>query len=89
MTDNKVKRLRDALLDELINQFANGVTVRDREGEIVTLSVDSKIMTVASKVVKDFAHEIEDDGETAKKAEKLEQFLSRRKELRVPPTAPN
>jgi hypothetical protein len=89
VTDNKVKRLRDALLDELINQFANGVTVRDREGEIVTLSVDSKIMTVASKVVKDFAHEIEDDGETAKKAEKLEQFLSRRKELRVPPTAPN
>jgi hypothetical protein len=53
---NKVKRLKEALLSELIDQVENGITAVDREsGEVVKLSTDSRVLTVAAKVVKDLA----------------------------------
>lgn len=86
---NKVAQLKDALLTELINQFENGVTARDREGEVVKLSVDSRVMTVASKVIKDWAGEIPNDREVEAKAQKLETFLQKRRDLRTPPPVAN
>jgi hypothetical protein len=77
---NKVKRLKEALLSELIDQVENGITAVDREsGEVVKLSTDSRVLTVAAKVVKDLAHEIEDEGATAAKVERLDQFLASRR----------
>jgi hypothetical protein len=74
---NKVKRLKEALLDELIDQVENGVTAVDREsGEVVKLSTDSRVLTVAAKVIKDLAADIGDEGAEAEKARSLEQFLN-------------
>ncbi len=81
MTDNKVKRLKDALLDELLNQIDNGITAVDKDGEVVKLSVDSRTLTVAAKVVKDFRDDIVDEGAEAAKVEKLDQFLNRRRSV--------
>lgn len=80
MLDNKVKQLKDAVLDELLDQVKNGITAVDREsGEVVKLSTDSRVLTVAAKVIKDLAHEIPDDEKLYAKAEKLDQFLASRR----------
>lgn len=85
---SKVRQLKDALLDELLNQFGGGrkVLVTDRETHeqyVDTMSVDSKIMTVAAKLVKDFAHEAEDDAKETERITKLSNFLDKRRAGRL------
>ncbi len=86
MADNKVQTLFDYLLDELIDQFKDGVKKVDDEGNVVKLSVDSRIMTVASKIVKDFAEKLDDRAADEAKAQKLEKFLSTRRDAKRPST---
>lgn len=81
---SKVRQLKDALLDEMLNQFDEGrkVMITDRqtgEQHVETLSVDSKVMTVAAKLVKDFAHEAEEDTQEAERVAKLSTFLEKRR----------
>jgi hypothetical protein len=77
---NKVTELRDALLEELISQVRDGITVMDKEsGEPVKISTSAAIMGVAAKVVKDFAHELSADDELRGKAEKLATYLAKRR----------
>jgi len=83
MTENKVKELKDRLLTELINQFDNGVVAKDRDGDVVTLSVDAKVMTVAAKVIKDFAHEATETDAQDKQLQSLQGYLEKRKGFKV------
>jgi RecA/RadA recombinase len=78
-----VKKLKEALVGELLKQFEDGVTIVDKEGEIRTVSVDSKIMGVAAKVIKDFADETRGDEHAKQQAEKLSNFLEKRKGLKL------
>lgn len=72
---SKVASLKDALFDELISQVKDGVTIQDKEGEIVRLSVPTATLAVAAKVVKDFADEAKET--EVKKSEHLSGVLAR------------
>lgn len=64
-----IKSLKDKLVDHLIEQLENP----SDDG------VPGNVLTTASKVVKDFAHEItDDDGDAAIKDRKLAAFLGKK-----------
>ena len=75
---NKITQLREALLDELLKQVKEGTEVAARDGGTILVSPTSAILSVASKVVKDFADELQDNEELSKKAEKLVNYLDKR-----------
>lgn len=79
---SKVKSLKDALLDELIHQVQDGPTVVDKEtGEPVRISPPASLLSVAAKVVKDFAEEIPKDEVTdEEKVETLGRFLDSKRQ---------
>ena len=72
---NKVSKLKDSLLDTLIDQIQNGVAVQDKEtGEIVKIPAPATLLSVAAKVVKDFHDEI---GQEDKKSATVSDLLAR------------
>jgi len=72
---NKVTRLKEALLDTLIDAVENGITIKDEEtGEIHKNPAPHQLLSVASKVVKDFHDEV---GKEEKKAGILSDTLKR------------
>lgn len=70
---SKVSKLREALLDTLIDRVSNGETVL-KDGELVTLPASAAVLTVAAKVCKDFA---EDTASPEVKASVLSDTLKR------------
>lgn len=67
---SKVTTLKDKLIDELIRQIDSGEAA-------------PALLSVAAKVVKDLAHEAEQNDEHIAKAEKLSNYLQSRKGIRL------
>jgi len=81
---SKVASLKEALVDTLIDQIENGPVVIDKDtGEAVRVSAPATLLSVAAKVVKDFAHEAEVDKGVYEKAERLSTYLERRKGIKA------
>lgn len=83
---SKVQVLKEALLDELISQVSEGPVVLDKEtGEAVRVSPPASLLSVAAKVVKDFADEIPKQEDEDKKRDTLMRFMEARKVNRSAP----
>jgi hypothetical protein len=81
---SKVSSLKEALIDTLIDQIENGPVVVDKDsGEVMRVSAPASLLSVAAKVVKDFAHEAEVNKGITEKAEKLQTYLDRRQGIRA------
>lgn len=82
---SKVRQLKEALLDTLLSQVENGVDRLSKGGEVVHVDADAAILSVAAKVIKDWADEAKDDTVAAAKMDKLGQYLaSRRPDVKTP-----
>lgn len=81
----KVSELKDLLLDTLIKQVGEGVDKVTKQGEVVHVDADAPILSVAAKVIKDWADEAKDGSAEAAKMDKLGQYLAaRRPDLKTP-----
>ena len=81
MSDEKpsVKVLKDLLVDTLVEQIENGVTVIDKEGGEHVISAPAPVLAVAAKVIKDWAEEAKADTQAGAQVERLANYLAQRR----------
>ena len=86
---SKVAKLKNALLDTLIDQVENGIAVTDAEtGEVTRLPAPAQLLSVAAKVVKDFHDEV-DLAQREPRVGALSATLARYADKTQPSTARN
>lgn len=76
---SKIADLKDKLVDTLMDQISNGVTVVTKEGEAITVDVGAPVLAVAAKVIKDWASETKAETAEAQKMNQLSVYLAQRR----------
>ncbi|EEE42859.1 hypothetical protein [Roseibium alexandrii] len=56
-----VKKLKEILIDDLIDRIENGEQKLSEDGEVIRTPAPAQILSVAAKVAKDFAGQEEDE----------------------------
>lgn len=79
MTEKTIRNLKTALVEELIDQIKEGPAVLNKDGELERVSPPASLLSVAAKVVKDFADEAAEDTTDQRNAESLAAYLSKRR----------
>lgn len=85
MTDTKIEKLQEAVINELYLQVTEGTVVKDDEGNATKLSPSPALLKVAMDAVKAF----KDDNvpRTGALSSKLQQYANRDKPGLVPGSA--